>query len=85
MFDMTIYNRLRVLIAEKELRERRKLTYRVIADETKIPISTLTDYMTQKITRFDAPTLEKLCSYFGVQPGDILIYTKEPPEVEPTR
>lgn len=83
MFDMTIYNRLRVLIAEKELREHRKLTYRTISEETKIPISTLTDYMTQKISRFDGPTLEKLCEYFSVQPGDILIYTKEPPVPEP--
>jgi putative transcriptional regulator len=79
--DMTIYNRLKVLIAEKELREKRKLTYRVISLETGIPISTLTDYMTQRISRFDGPTLEKLCDYFGAQPGDILIYSQEPPEI----
>ena len=80
MLDMTIYNRIKVLIAEKELREKRKLTYRVIAEETGIPISTLTEYMTQRISRFDGPTLERLCDYFKVQPGDILIYTAEPPQ-----
>ena len=84
MLDMTIYNRIKVLIAEKELREKRKLTYRVIADETGIPVSTLTEYMTQRISRFDGSTLEKLCEYFSVQPGDILIYTKNPPETPPT-
>jgi putative transcriptional regulator len=80
MFDMAIYNRLRVLIAEKELREQRKLSYRTISDETGIPVSTITEYMTQRIKRYDGATLEKLCVYFGVQPGQVLIYSENPPE-----
>ena len=81
---MPIYNRLGILIAEKELREHRKITYRTLAHETGINLTTVNLYMTQKLNRFDGETLVKLCDYFGVQPGDILIYTKEPPEVQPT-
>ncbi len=81
MFNMTIYNRLKILIAEKELREKRKLTYRTLAQETGISTATLTLYMSQKADRVDLKTLETLCDYFSVQPGDILIYTKEPPEI----
>ena len=76
---MTIYNRLKILIAEKELREGRKLTYRTIAHETGVSTSTLTAYITQKINRFDALTLEALCRYFACQPGDLLTYTENPP------
>ncbi len=77
---MAIYNRLKVLIAEKELREKRKLTYRTIAEETGLSIGTLTVYMTQRVNRFDGSTIETLCDYFGVQPGDLLIYTANPPQ-----
>jgi putative transcriptional regulator len=79
METMAIYNRLKVLIAEKEFSEGRKLTYRTIAKETGVSTSTLTAYITQKINRFDAPTLEALCKFFGCQIGDILIYTDKPP------
>jgi putative transcriptional regulator len=76
---MAIYNRLKILIAEKELREKRKLTYRTLAQETGISTATLTLYMSQKADRVDLTTLATLCEYFDVQPGEILIYSKEPP------
>jgi len=82
MIDMAIYNRLKVLIAEKEIRERRKLTYRIIAHETGISLSILTGYVTQRVNRFDGSTLERLCNYFACQPGDILTYADNPPVLE---
>jgi putative transcriptional regulator len=72
---MPIYNKLKILIAEKELREGRKLPQRVIAQEADIPLSVLTLYISQKVRRFDTETLQKLCRYFGVQPGDLLVYS----------
>lgn len=77
--ETMIVNRLKVLIAEKELKEGRKLTYRTIAQETGIATSTLTAYATQKVNRFDAPTLEAICKYFNCQPGDVLIWDKDDP------
>lgn len=79
MFDMAIHNKLKVLIYEKEIRDSRKLSYRIIAQEADIPLSVLTDYTSQKAKRFDSTTLEKLCKYFECQPGDLLVYSEEPP------
>jgi putative transcriptional regulator len=74
MFDMAIKTKLKILISEKEFKEDRKLSYRTIAEEAEIPLSVLTDYTSQKVKRFDAKTLEKLCKYFQCQPGDLLVY-----------
>jgi putative transcriptional regulator len=79
MLDMTIYNRLKILIAEKEFREDRKLTYRTISEETGISTSTLTLYMRQGVGAFDTGTIETLCKYFDCQPGDLIVYADNPP------
>jgi predicted transcriptional regulator len=60
MLDMPIKNKLKILISEKEYRENRKLSYRTIAQEAKIPLSVLSDYTSQHVRRFDVNTLEKL-------------------------
>lgn len=75
---MALYNRLKILIAEKEFRENRKLTYRTISDETGISTTTLTKYIKQG-GGIDPGTLEKLCEYLGVQPGDLLVYSADNP------
>lgn len=80
---MPIYNRLKILIAEKELREKRRLPYRTLAKETGISTTTLTLYMSQKADRIDLRTLAAICKYFGVQPGDILTYTDDLPAPPP--
>lgn len=79
MDHMTIYNRLKVLIAEKEIREGRKLPYRTIAKETSISTSTLTAYIQQRTQRYDVSVLNTLCKYFDCQPGDILVYQSDDP------
>jgi putative transcriptional regulator len=68
------------LLAEKELRENRKLTYRLVAKETGLAIDTLTAYMTQRVNRFDKSTLETLCKYLSCDVGDLLKYTDDSPE-----
>jgi len=77
LLDMAIQNRLKVLLAEKELREGRKLTYRTVAKETGLAIDTLTAYMTQRVNRFDKSTLETLCSYLTCDVGDLLKYSPD--------
>lgn len=78
MFNtMAIQNRLKVLLAEKELREGRKLTYRLVAKETGLAIDTLTSYMTQKVNRFDRSTLETFCEYLSCDVGDLLKYAPD--------
>ncbi len=77
LLDMTIQNRLKVLLAEKELREGRKLTYRTVAQETGLAIDTLTAYMTQRVNRFDKSTLETFCQYLSCDVGDLLKYSPD--------
>ena len=73
---MAIANRLKILIAEKEFREKRKLPYRIISEETGVSITSITAYATQKVARFDAPVLQAFCKYFNCGVGDILFYEK---------
>jgi putative transcriptional regulator len=80
---MAIQNRLKILLAEKELRESRKLTYRLVAKETGLAIDTLTAYMTQRVNRFDKSTLETLCTYLGCDVGDLLKFSADPPADSP--
>jgi putative transcriptional regulator len=75
--EMAIQNRLKVLLAEKELRENRKLTYRTVAKETGLAIGTLTAYMTQQVERFDKSTLETLCEYLDCNVGELLSYSPD--------
>jgi putative transcriptional regulator len=82
MVHMAIYNKLKVLIAEKEIRENRKLSYRIVAQEAGIPLSVLTLYTSQKVRRFDIETLQKLCRYFDCQPGDLLVFADDPPQAK---
>jgi putative transcriptional regulator len=70
---MKVKNRLKVLIAEKEMRENRRLTYRQLADETGLSLDTILGYMTQRVSRYDASTLATLCEYLECDVGDLLI------------
>lgn len=78
--QMPIYNKLKILIANKENTESRKLSYRTVAQEADIPLSVLTEYTGQRVKRFDINTLEKLCRYFSVQPGELLGFIDTPPQ-----
>jgi hypothetical protein len=55
---MAIKNRLKILIAEKEVKENRKLTLRIISEEAGVSTNSLTAYNNQDVVRFDAPVLE---------------------------
>ena len=70
---MYIQTRLKILIAEKSLREGRKLPYHVIAEETGLNPNTLVDYANSRATRFDERVLITLCQYFACALSDLLV------------
>jgi putative transcriptional regulator len=74
---MAIKTRLKILIAEKEVKENRKLTLRTISEEAGVSTNSLTAYNNQDVVRFDAPVLEAFCKYFNCGVGDILFYEKK--------
>ena len=69
--------RLKVLMAEKALRENRKITQQVVAAETGVSQSTLSKYANDSMERIERETLVKLCVYFDCDVGDLLFIDRE--------
>ncbi|ABY33542.1 MAG TPA: XRE family transcriptional regulator [Chloroflexus aurantiacus] len=74
---------LRILIAQKELRERRRLSVRVIAEESGASRSAIERLMNNTIREVPLDDLARLCVWLDCQPGDIL--RLEPLPEEPAR
>ena len=69
---MTIYNRFLTLLAEKGIRENRRISIAEVSRETGITRSTLQGWANNTISRFDAPVIEALCLYFDCEPGNLI-------------
>ena len=69
-----IRSRLNILLAEKGHREGRKLTYRVVSEETTLSQGVLVRLNSDNFGRLDTSTLDILCRYFGCGIGDILVF-----------
>jgi len=68
-----IKNRLRVLLAEREM------NLRQLAEMAGIHYTTIHRFAADDTTLIHKPTLDKICSTLEVTPGDIFIYrTAEP-------
>ena len=69
--------RLRELLAIKGRRERRKITYQDVLDQTGISKNTLTRLANDQEIRVAMSTIDRLCAFFDCQPGDVFVYTSE--------
>lgn len=67
------YN-IKMLIAQKETKEKRNISYRTIAAEAGISPNTLSRMATQSMTQIGIETIDKMCKYFQCGPGDLFIY-----------
>lgn len=74
---MTVSNRFKILLAEKETRENRKLTYEVINNETGINPNTLVQYANNRVTLFNSSVIARLCEYFNCDIGDLLVLRRD--------
>jgi len=68
---------LKALIERKSAIERRKITYKVIEQETGIKALTLSRIATNHDYNFSRKDIEKLLLYFNCQPNDLLTLIKE--------
>ena len=75
--EMTINNRFSLLLAEKRIREKRNISIAEVARDSGISRKTLLAWANNTVTRYDAPVLDALCRYFGVEPGSLLEYVDE--------
>lgn len=66
--------KVKVLMANKELQEGKKITYRLVAKEARVSTSILTAMSNQKMKQVGLTTIDKLCGYFGCQVGDLMEY-----------
>ena len=69
--------RLRELIATKGRIDGHRLKYTDIVAETGISTTTLTRLANDRSDRVAIGTIDKLCAYFNVQPGDLFIYVED--------
>jgi putative transcriptional regulator len=68
----TVNSRLKVLVAERSLRERRQLGIRTIAAEAGVSVSTVQRLMNNTMRRVPLDDLASLCAYLNCEVGDIL-------------
>ena len=69
-----VYNRFKILLAEKETKESRKISYKEIRENTGIAGSTISAWATNTVKRYDADTIAALCDLFNCGVGDLIIY-----------
>lgn len=72
--------RLAELTADKAFQERRVISMSEIAQATGIHRATLSKIANQPGVNVGTDLIDKLCRYFGCQPGDLLMYVDEPPD-----
>lgn len=68
----TVNSRLKLLVAEKEIRERRTLGIRTIAQESGASRSTVERLLNNTMKRVPLDDLGALCRYFDCDVGDVM-------------
>ncbi len=69
--------RLTELIADKAFNERRVVSLTEVAAATGIHRATLSKIANQPGTNISTDLVDKLCRYFGCQPGQVLTYVED--------
>jgi putative transcriptional regulator len=69
-------SRLKVLIAEKSLREKRRITLSTVAEETNLSRPTIIKLARDEVRQIRGDVIATVCSYFGCSVGDLL-YVEE--------
>ena len=74
---MAIVNRFRILLAEKEHREKRHIPLTEVEKGTGITWKTLQAWANNKVTRYDAEKIKAFCKYLECEVGDLIVYERE--------
>jgi putative transcriptional regulator len=68
-----VRNRFNELLAVKERKEARSISRRQIAEETGISLTSIHNWATNQVTRYDGLQIKTFCEYFNCNVGDLLI------------
>lgn len=71
---LVINNRFGLLLAQKRIKEKRRISLSEVAAVTGINRQSLTAWENNTVTRFDLPVIDALCKYFECQPGELFEY-----------
>lgn len=66
--------RLTELIADKAFKERRVVALTEVAEATGVHRATLSKMANQPGANIGSEIIDKLCRYFGCQPGELMMY-----------
>jgi len=77
--------KLKERIADKEFRERRRVTIQEIARETGITRNTLSKLLNQHGASVRTENLDRLCAYFGCRIEDLVEFVSNAAEATPQR
>ena len=69
--------RLRELMAAKGRMEGRRVNYANIVGDTGVSTTTLTRLANNRSDRVAISTIDRLCAFFKVQPGDLFIWVED--------
>jgi putative transcriptional regulator len=75
--------RLWELMAQKGRQERHRITYDHILEATRISKNTLTHLANNRAAGVGISVIDRLCSYFQCQPGDLLVYVLDQADPSP--
>jgi DNA-binding Xre family transcriptional regulator len=79
---VVVRSRLKVLVAEKEIREKRRLSLRTISRESGASLSTVVRLDNNSIKQVPLDDLARLCAWVPCQVGELLRLEEEP-DAEP--
>ncbi|MDA1129032.1 MAG: helix-turn-helix transcriptional regulator [Chloroflexi bacterium] len=72
--------RLRELIGAKARQERRRITYDDVREQTGVNKNTLTRLANDRAGMVGLSVIDRLCVFFGCQPGDLFVHVKDTDE-----
>lgn len=70
---MRIVSRFKILLAEKEIREKRQITLKDVAQETGVSIYTVTGFANNSLKEIPSEALLKICEYLDCEVGELVI------------
>lgn len=71
--DRKVTNRFTQLLLRKMQRDGKRISNREVARSTGLSTLTVNDYANNKVTRFDATVLTKLCDYLDCSLDELLV------------
>ena len=74
--------RLRELIGAKARQEHRRITYDDILNQVGVNKTTLTKLANDRASMVGISVIDRLCTYFQCQPGDLFIHIEDPEKSE---